>query len=122
MTAVAHRLDDEPIDPAAAADFRIIERAHELCNHAPAVDLAAELEQHATRILRAQIRALALLAEMKERGDSDLNVSETCLVETVDDETDEPSVDWAQIAADAWAGASWKEAAAEYQFKRGVRQ
>jgi hypothetical protein len=109
MTAVAHRLDDEPIDPAAAADFRIIERA-------------AELEQHATRILRAQIRALALLAEMKERGDSDLNVSETCLVETVDDETDEPSVDWAQIAADAWAGASWKEAAAEYQFKRGVRQ
>jgi hypothetical protein len=117
MAAVASRLDDEPpADPAEAempaAAFEVIQRAHAICSHPPAIDLAAEphdklssrrenwnldeqrvqsaLTEGATKILCAQIRARALLAaEMKERGDPDLGVSETCLVELGDDETDE---------------------------------
>jgi hypothetical protein len=154
MTAVAHSLDDEPTDPGEAempaTSFEIIRRAREICGHPAARELPAELEgcliAHAAKILSAQIRALALLAEMKERGElSDLNVSD--LVETDseeghwcesslgdderdvsildtpggpplgDDETDEPSVDWAQIAADAW-NEGWRAAAVEYQVTR----
>ena len=139
MTAVAHSLDDEPTDPGEAempaTSFEIIRRAREICGHPAARELPAELEgcliAHAAKILSAQIRALALLAEMKERGElSDLNVSD--LVETDseeghwcesslgDDETDEPPVtDWKEVAQDAW-NEGWKAAAMDYHIKRGV--
>jgi hypothetical protein len=106
--AAAHQIDDEPIDPAEAempaVDFTIFGRAHELCDHPPAVDLAAEKEQDeeghqcpsmtteqaaleqresqncesptltriALKILRSQIRAVALVREMKARGEPPL--------------------------------------------------
>jgi hypothetical protein len=130
--AVAQNLDDEPQDepqddpaeaPMSEAAFAVIERAHQLCGHPAARELPAEdcLIAHATKIMRAQIRAGKLLREMKERGDSDLGVSKTCLVELVDDETDEVVTDWAQIAADAWRSRGWAQAAQEYRAKR-VRQ
>jgi hypothetical protein len=106
MAAAAQNLDEEPhADPAeapmSAADFRIIERAHQLCDHAPARELTAELAKrsehrgkrnpsdppkqraeqaltegdlipHAVKILGAQIRAVALVREMKERGEPPL--------------------------------------------------
>jgi hypothetical protein len=85
VTAAAHRLDDEPIDPAEEpmpeAAFQAIERAHLLCGHPAAVDLTVDLGNselsntkhvlllpHATKILSAQIRALALV----ERGEPPL--------------------------------------------------
>jgi hypothetical protein len=92
MAAVAHSHDDEPIDLAEAempeADFRIIERAHQLCDHAPARELTAEPEfdshaarvaklriaggescliSHATKILRAQFRAGQLTVELQQQ-------------------------------------------------------
>jgi hypothetical protein len=95
MAALAHSLDEEPLDPAEApmseADFRIIERAHAICDHAPARELTAEphdkfsrrlenwnldeqraeqaLIPHAVKILRAQIRAGELLREMAQKGE-----------------------------------------------------
>jgi hypothetical protein len=130
MAAAAHQLDDEPQDdpaedPMSEADFRIIRRASELCDHAPTRhELTAEpdcLITHAVKILGAQIRAAALVREMAERGEfSDLGVTETCLVELrlSDDETDEPPVDWKEVAQAAWHDEGWKDAAVEYR-KRG---
>jgi hypothetical protein len=43
------------------------------------------LEQHATKIMRAHLRARELVHEMKQRGDFDLNVSD--LVETDSEES-----------------------------------
>jgi hypothetical protein len=125
--------------PMPAAAFQAIERATELCGHPPAVDLTAEaakgthvsdlsaLEQraeqaltegqgcliaHATKILRAQIRAGELLREMKRRGElSDLG-------EPTTDEVDPLVTDWAQAAANAWNAKGWKAAAVEYQVNR----
>jgi hypothetical protein len=113
VTAVAHSPVDAPIDPAEAAmpatAFEIIQRAHAICDHAPARELTIELGNselskadhgrllppqdclvtHATKILSAHRRAGELLAEMKQRGElSDLGLSKTCLVE-LGDETDE---------------------------------
>jgi hypothetical protein len=142
MAAAASQHDDEPIDLAAAemsaADFQVIEHVHAICNHAPARELPAEpdLIAHAAKILGAQIRAAELLREMKQRGDSDLNVSDLVETDSEDEAVTESqrdeshqcdsSVSWAQIAADAWAGASWKVAAMDYhraeRGKRGVRQ
>jgi hypothetical protein len=79
MTAAAHQIDDEPQPDSAEAEmpeatFAVIQRAHELCDHAPARELTAEpdLIAHAAKILGAQIRALALVAEMKQRGEPPL--------------------------------------------------
>jgi hypothetical protein len=154
----ARRLDDELIDPAEAempeAAFAIIEHVHQLCGHPAAVEFEAAkrthvsdlklLEQHAIKILSAQIRAGQLVRSMKQRGDFDLEVSDlvetkskkfldlSALVETdcegshccepslVDDETD---TDWAEVAQNAWHDESWKVAAANYhRTRRGVRQ
>jgi hypothetical protein len=141
MTAAAHQLDDdEPQpdfaeEPMSEADFRIIARAHELCDHPAAVDLdeAAKpervrdlkLEQHATKILGAMIFAGKLVAEMKQRGDFDHDVSD--LVETADhfadgvrevpSDSDETDTDWARMAADAW-NEGWRDAAVAYQVTR----
>jgi hypothetical protein len=135
MTAdqAAAQAADSAEAPMSQDAFTVIERAHQLCDHPPAIGLAAELEQHAIKIMSAQIRAGELLREMKERGDSDLGVSKTCLVETdseesrwcesslVDDETDDPVIDWKSVARDAWDGKSWKDAAMDYRAERGVR-
>jgi hypothetical protein len=137
MTAVAHQFDDgPPIDPAEAempaADFRIIERAHELCGHAAVRELSADLGNselsntkhasllpRATKILGAQIRARELLAELKQRGElSDLIADEPT------DEVDPPVIDWQQVAQDAWHSEGWAQAAKEYQVSNaaGVRR
>jgi hypothetical protein len=135
--AVAHSFDDEPQPDSAeaempAADFRIIERAHEICDHSAAVDLdeaakhdhgrVLKLEQHATKILGAQIRALALSAKATENIQNSYKHAADVLDDFGDDEPDEPSVDWAQIAADAWAGASWTKAAEHYHATRGKQR
>ena len=113
--AVAHSFDDEPQPDSAeaempAADFRIIERAHEICDHSAAVDLdeaakhdhgrVLKLEQHATKILGAQIRALALSAKATE------NIQNS----------------YKHAALAAWHSAGWARAAAEYQFERGKQR
>jgi hypothetical protein len=136
MTAAAHQHGDEPFDreeePMPAADFQAIERAHAICDHAATVDLTVEkaqrddgcqcppsLEQVATKILRSQIRARELVAEMQERGEFDHVVIEPkALSDFGDDEMDEPTDDWAQIAADAWNAAGWAEAAHEFARMR----
>jgi hypothetical protein len=147
LAAVAQNLDDEPQDDPAEAEemsvtsFEMIQRVHELCGHPPARELPAELEQrdcliaHATKIMRAHLRARELVHEMKQRGYFDLNVSD--LVETdsedvhqctpsrldlVDDEADEVVTDWKSVAQDAWQGEGWARAAAEYQFERGKQR
>jgi hypothetical protein len=115
MAALAHSHGDEPQDdPAEAAmseaAFAIIQRAHAICGHPPAREL-----------LPAEVgleeRARAIFEELLPT-----TVGEGCLVELVDDETDEPSVDWRQAAANAWAGEGWTKAAEDYHTKRGVRQ
>jgi hypothetical protein len=145
LSAAAHQLDDEPPDPAEEPmtedAFAVIQRAHAICDHPPAQDegvhqctpsmTTAALEQHAIKILGAMIFAGKLVAEMKQRGDFDLNVSD--LVETdsegshwyepsrlnlVDDETDEVVTDWESVAQDAWRSQGWAQAAQEYQFAR----
>jgi hypothetical protein len=56
MAALAHSHGDEPLDPAeepmSEADFQVIQRAHQLCDHAPARELTAEpdLEKAATTV------------------------------------------------------------------------
>jgi hypothetical protein len=137
MAALAHKhVAAPPADSAEAemseAAFAIIERASAICGHPPARELPAEPEGclivRATKILSAQILAAELLHEMKQRGDSDFGVSETCLVETDsdesqhcnsslgDDETDEPPViDWKEVAQDAWRSEGWARAAKEYR-------
>jgi hypothetical protein len=136
MAALAHSLDDEPIDPAEAemseADFRIIERAHELCGRAAVRELPAELDEQrnsqncelpaltriALKILRSQIRAGELVREMKL---SDLGDDETDEVEfLVTEGSREPSsrCDWQQVAQAAWHDEGWARAAKEYQFAR----
>jgi hypothetical protein len=140
MTAAAHQPVDEPIDreegPMPAADFRIIERAHEICDHAPARELSADLGNselsnaahasllpRAIKILGAQIRARELVAEMKERGELSDQYSTICRICPGDDETDEPPVtDWRQIAADAWDAPSWKDAAVDYRTSARMRR
>jgi hypothetical protein len=129
MAALAHSHDAEPIDPAeepmSEAAFEIIQRAHAICNHAPAVDLTVDLGNselsnakhvsllpHAIKIMSAQFRAGELLAEMKERGASDLADA----VREVN-ETDEVP------AADAWwRSESWTKAAEDYHTKCGKRR
>jgi DNA-binding CsgD family transcriptional regulator len=157
MAAVAHRLDDEPLDPAeaereavtnltaeghstrevgeilgvsnatvsrdvtnvtpldavaemSAAAFAVIQRAHAICGHPPASEMPAEVGLD-------EERARAIFEELLPT-----TVGDGCLVEVVDDETDEVVTDWAQIAADAWAGESWAQAAKEYQVKRGKQR
>jgi hypothetical protein len=107
----AHQLVDEPLDPAEepmpAAAFRIIERAHQLCDHPAAGELSAEVG--------LEDRARAIFEELLPT-----TVGEGCLVELGDDETDEvkPLVpDWKQAAADAWDAKGWKDAAADYRTK-----
>jgi hypothetical protein len=55
MADPARKIDDGPIDPAEGpmpdAAFEIIQRAHEICGHPSAIDLAAELEQRAEQAL-----------------------------------------------------------------------
>jgi hypothetical protein len=98
MAAVAHSLDDEPIDPAeepmTAAAFEVIQHAHQLCGHPAARELSAEpeLEQHTEQELN---EARAILRDL--------------LV-----------TDWQQVAADAWNEKGWKDAAVEYRTKRGT--
>jgi thioesterase domain-containing protein len=106
MAALAHSLDDEPIDPAEApmseADFQVIQRAHEICGHPPAVDVEQRAEQALTE-------ARTLLQDLDA-------------VEMADEPTDEvnpPVTDWKQAAQDAWDGESWKDAATDYRTKRG---
>jgi hypothetical protein len=157
MTAAASQHDDEPPadsaeEPMSEVAFAVIQRAHAICDHAPARELPAgphdrfsrrlenwnldeqraeqALIPHATRILRAQIRAVVLVREMKERGErcdvedfiGGFQIPKIWEFELGDDETDEPSVDWAQLAADAWCGEGWKVAALDYhRTRRGVR-
>jgi hypothetical protein len=148
VTAVAH--DEPPADPAEAempeADFRVIQRATELCERAPVRELTAEpdcLITHATKILGAQIRAFQLLAERREAvtnltadghstrevgeilGVSNATVSrDVTNVTAIDavavlaaDEVEPLVPDWRQIAQDAWHE-GWAQAAKEYQFAR----
>jgi hypothetical protein len=93
MAAVAQNIDEEPTDPAEAAmseaAFEVIQRAHTICGHPPAVDLTAELEQRAEQALS---EARTMLQDVP---------------------------DWKQAAQDAWHGESWAQAADEYQVKRG---
>jgi hypothetical protein len=91
----------------SAADFQVIERAHQLCDHAPARELSAEVG--------LEERARAIFEELLPT-----TVGEGCLVELGDDETDEPPViDWQQVAADAWHSEGWAHAAKEYAGLRG---
>jgi hypothetical protein len=130
MAALAHSHGDEPQDdPAEAAmsgaAFQIIQRAHEICGHPPARELPAELEQrvqsaltegegcliaHATKIMRAEIRAGELLREMKERAERQ-KAGEASAV-----------TDWGQVARDAWHSEGWTKAAEDYHTKRGKRR
>jgi hypothetical protein len=154
MAAIAHQFDDEPIDPAEepmpAADFRVIQRAHELCDHAPAVDITVDLGNselsntehvrllpHAVKIMHAHRRARELVHQMQQRGDFDLGVSDLVETDSVDSQCcestrldlvddkpgDEVVTDWQQVAQAAWADAGWKSAAEDYhRTRRGVRQ
>jgi hypothetical protein len=110
LSAVAHQLGDEPIDLAEAAmpaaAFEIIQRAHAICDHPPAVDLTVDLEQSAEQALN---EARAILRDLD--------------AETEPTDDVKPLVpDRKQAAADAWAGESWAQAAKEYQVKRGRRR
>ena len=134
MSAVAHSFDDESPDPAEAAmseaDFRIIERAHQLCERAPAVDLeqrAAAICQRLCEELNegALLRAIDALDEVepaeKNRstdttGTREVESPETTPLSKL--EVDPPVIDWAQIAADAWNAEGWAVAAVEYQVNR----
>jgi hypothetical protein len=142
MATLAHKHDAAPQDdpgeaemPAAA--FEVIQRARQLYGHPAAVELTAEhfsldrnaikrlpldeqrdcLIVRATKILGAQIRALALSAKATENIQNSYKHAADVLDDFVDDEPDEPSVDWAQIAADAW-NEGWRAAAVEYQVTR----
>jgi hypothetical protein len=156
-------LDQAAAPPADSAEepmpedaFAVIQRVHELCGHSPARELTEgegwnfvgaykiSLVVHATKILGAMIFAGKLVAEMKQRGDFDLDVSETCLVETdcEDSHWCEPSLVEEQALTDgesakateniqnsykhaalaAWHSAGWARAAAEYQFERGKQR
>jgi hypothetical protein len=164
VSAAAHQLGDEPIDPAEAempaAAFQAIERAHQLCDHPAARELSKsnnlldlelpissltaepDLIAHATKILRSQIRAGELVAEMKARGDSDLIADEPTVLFSLEDfklrnlrnfkfriirdlnlpvsAPDESITDWALVAADAWNAKSWKGAATERGKRRTI--
>jgi hypothetical protein len=65
MADPARKIDDEPLDPAEEpmpeAAFEIIQRAHELCGHPPAVDLTVDLEQRAEQALN---EARAILRDL----------------------------------------------------------
>jgi hypothetical protein len=129
--AAAHNDDDEPpADPGEAempaAAFQVIERAHEICDHAPAREQTAEpdcLITHAVKILGAQIRALALVREMKANGKwHDVELVDEMADESTDDDVEPLIIDWAEVALAAWAGEGWKDAAMDYQrARRGVR-
>jgi hypothetical protein len=130
IAALKHDDDDEPhADPAeepmSEAAFAVIQQAHQLCDHPPARELTAEpdeptLTRIAIRILSSQIRAGQLVRAMEERGDFDLDVGKTCLL---DDETDDLGTDWAEVARAVWDSEGWKDAAEDYhRTRRGVRQ
>jgi hypothetical protein len=129
MAALAHSHGDEPLDPAEepmpAAAFEIIQRAHQLCDHAPAVDLAADLKQRAEQ---ARSEAQAILSELAAES-----LTEATPIFPPENSGNSPPPaeptdvkplvpDWKQAAQDAWHGESWAQAAAEYQVKRGKRR
>jgi hypothetical protein len=76
MADPARKIDDGPIDPAEGpmpdAAFEIIQRAHEICGHPPAVDRSAELEERAGRAL-AEARAIL-------DGLGEVSVDETSMI------------------------------------------
>jgi hypothetical protein len=101
-----------PLDAVAAlaADDSIltVEKAQRDDGHQ-----CPSLEQVATKILRSQIRAGELVREMEARGEFE-DIGVTCLVDGAD-ETDEPPVDWKEVAEAAWHSESWAKAAKEYR-------
>jgi hypothetical protein len=109
MTAAAHQHVDEPQDdPAEAAmseaDFRISERVHEICGHAAARELPAEVTK-APGSLRYAAICMSLCAELNEGA----------LLRDLETET-EPT-DWKEVAQTAWHE-GWAAAAVEYQVTR----
>jgi hypothetical protein len=149
MTAVAHSFDDEP-DPAEAmpaADFEVIRRAHEICCHPAAVEVLSNAQHvallpHAIKILRSQIRAAELVAEMQARGEnrseylfsledfkfdnlsdlelpvSDFKYANFANLDLPVSAPDESVIDWQQVAEAAWHDEGWALAATEYQVNR----
>jgi hypothetical protein len=132
MAAVAQNLDEEPLDPAEAempaAAFAVIQRAHQLCDHPAARELAAEpdLEQRAeealseARTILQDLDAESLTDEATPIFPPENSGNSPPPAEPTDEV--KPAVDWKQVAQNAWHSESWTKAAEDYHTKRGKQR